>query len=174
MAELKPCPFCDGEAEMRNPWTSNTNYYVECYECGCTTAIFDTPEKAVEAWNRRADSPHCGADMRERGGRRIGMRPIDADELMRKYCGTCNIADDTFCLNCKYHEFMASVKVAPTIELEVQHGRWINDTFCSECKRFPVPVSVSIGISGKELTKYFSRCPHCGAKMNGGTENGNG
>lgn len=47
----------------------------------------------------------------------------------------------------------------------VRHGRWINDVYCSECKRFPVDVSVSI--SNRELTKYFSRCPHCGARMNG-------
>lgn len=59
----------------------------------------------------------------------------------------------------------------PTIEAEpVRHGRWINDTFCSECNRFPVDVSVPI--SNQELTKYFTRCPHCGAKMNGGAENG--
>ena len=59
------------------------------------------------------------------------------------------------------------VTLMPTIEAEpVRHGRWINDTFCSECKRFPVDVSVSI--SNQELTKYFSRCPHCGAQMDGG------
>lgn len=45
----------------------------------------------------------------------------------------------------------------------VRHGRWVNDLFCSECHRFPVDVSVSI--SNRELTKYFSRCPHCGAIM---------
>ena len=45
----------------------------------------------------------------------------------------------------------------------VIHAIWINDTYCSNCKRFPVDVSVPI--SNQELTKYFSRCPHCGAKM---------
>lgn len=45
----------------------------------------------------------------------------------------------------------------------VKHAKWVNDTFCSNCQRFPVDVSVSI--SNKELTKYFSRCPHCGARM---------
>lgn len=59
----------------------------------------------------------------------------------------------------------------PTIEPEVRHGRWINDTFCSECKRFPVPADVSVGISNKELTKYFSRCPHCGARMDSSDTN---
>lgn len=45
----------------------------------------------------------------------------------------------------------------------VQYAKWVNGTFCSNCKRFPVDISVSI--SNQELTKYFSRCPHCGAKM---------
>lgn len=59
----------------------------------------------------------------------------------------------------------------PTIEPEVRHGRWINDTFCSECGRFPVDVSVTI--SNQELTKYFSWCPHCGAYMREeGADNG--
>ena len=58
----------------------------------------------------------------------------------------------------------------PTIEAEpVRHGRWINDTFCSECNRFPV--DVSFNVSNQKLAKYFSRCPHCGAKMDGGEEN---
>lgn len=48
----------------------------------------------------------------------------------------------------------------------IKVGHWVNDIFCSECNRFPVDVSVSI--SNRELTKYFSRCPHCGAKMKGG------
>ena len=56
------------------------------------------------------------------------------------------------------------IKSEPRIEVErVRHARWINNTFCSDCKRFPVDVSVSI--SNQELTKYFSRCPHCGAQM---------
>lgn len=45
----------------------------------------------------------------------------------------------------------------------VKYAEWVNNTFCSNCKRFPVDVSVPI--SNQELTKYFSRCPHCGAHM---------
>lgn len=52
---------------------------------------------------------------------------------------------------------------APTIEAEpVRHGRWIGgnalDT-CSEC-----------GGLGADC---FAYCPQCGAKMDGGAENGN-
>lgn len=74
-----------------------------------------------------------------------------------------------------YSDMIAIIEDIPTIDAEpVRHGRWVNDVFCSECKRFPVDVSVSI--SNRELTKYFSRCPHCGAVMDaqdGGAENAN-
>lgn len=85
------------------------------------------------------------------------MRLIDADELEPDTCW--DEYDDGFTA---YSRFQ--IEDSPTIDAEpVRHGRWINDTFCSECNRFPVDVSVSI--SNQELTKYFSRCPHCGAKM---------
>ena len=57
MTELKACPFCGADdAGMLNPWASSVNYCVQCYTCGCSTAIFDTEEKAAAAWNRRAES----------------------------------------------------------------------------------------------------------------------
>lgn len=70
------------------------------------------------------------------------------------------------CVSAGVQAAKAALDRMSTIEAEpVRHAQWINDTFCSNCKRFPVDVSVSI--SNQELTKYFSRCPHCGAKMDG-------
>lgn len=55
----------------------------------------------------------------------------------------------------------------PTADVElVKHGQWVNGTYCSVCSRFPVDTSESI--SNCRLTKFFDRCPHCGAKMDGG------
>ena len=67
--ELKTCPFC-GSDDVRvldhnckynrkdkqtGEWVPSecTTYTVDCFECGCSTDCFNTPEKAAKAWNRR-------------------------------------------------------------------------------------------------------------------------
>jgi hypothetical protein len=56
MAELKPCPFCGGEAGF--PSGSLGWYWVECMNEDCpvepSTNGHQTKEEAIEAWNRRA------------------------------------------------------------------------------------------------------------------------
>ena len=63
MAELKPCPFCGGEAEEKYirrkmryrlfHFPDITHYvYIKCKVCGTTTAVKETSENAAEAWNR--------------------------------------------------------------------------------------------------------------------------
>lgn len=62
--ELKPCPFCGGEAYMYYPDMELVAEYVEvrCRMCfargGKRTARVDycAVEKAAEAWNRRVDN----------------------------------------------------------------------------------------------------------------------
>lgn len=67
MPELKPCPFCGGDAEkmyikrnklfasMHFPY--NTRYvYVKCKICGATSRDCVSVENAIEAWNRRSDN----------------------------------------------------------------------------------------------------------------------
>lgn len=62
MAEIKPCPFCGGEAELeRNAieiiglgdWANSS--FVSCTQCGAAMFSFDGIESPVEAWNRRAN-----------------------------------------------------------------------------------------------------------------------
>lgn len=64
MNNLKPCPFCGGQAKPiieENAWDSYV--FVECQKCGATTKkedyVFEFEEpgamsRAVESWNRRA------------------------------------------------------------------------------------------------------------------------
>jgi hypothetical protein len=57
MAELKPCPFCGGEAELRE---EGDGFFVSCENDRCNV-IVETMVRvgrcehdAIEAWNRRA------------------------------------------------------------------------------------------------------------------------
>ena len=59
--ELKPCPFCGGEATTSHGFnTAGQYFFISCEECGCRTRDFykwydgeNYEIKAVEAWNTR-------------------------------------------------------------------------------------------------------------------------
>lgn len=63
--ELKPCPFCGGEAKLLKDELGNTAdmygaewWYVACSNLDCgiyaKTADRPTPQEAAKLWNRRA------------------------------------------------------------------------------------------------------------------------
>lgn len=60
MDRMKPCPFCGGEAELREGALGRKTY-VYCKECLSTGKMFSIStsycanDKAIEAWNRRPD-----------------------------------------------------------------------------------------------------------------------
>lgn len=55
MLDLKPCPFCGGEASLAVVTTTGVDRYrVYCPACGVTTwPRFKESRKAIAAWNRR-------------------------------------------------------------------------------------------------------------------------
>ena len=62
MSELKPCPFCGREAEMKTfvsvrlrLWKM-VGYFAECSVCKNKTAMSLDERDVINAWNRRADN----------------------------------------------------------------------------------------------------------------------
>ena len=62
--ELKPCPFCGGEADwyietkdalVQMGGFASVNNTVECDSCGITTPIYADKSKAIKAWNTRIE-----------------------------------------------------------------------------------------------------------------------
>lgn len=49
--ELKPCPFCGGEAEVR--MFTATLIFVQCKNCLAGSTAFNSEDEAVKVWNRR-------------------------------------------------------------------------------------------------------------------------
>lgn len=63
MNELKPCPFCGGEACIqRHEFIGYADTFgVVCLDCCCETRqFFETKKEAIEAWNRRAERSEDG------------------------------------------------------------------------------------------------------------------
>lgn len=58
MSELKPCPFCGGEAHFVEVGFQDKDDiispYVICHNCGASTAWYEGKKEAKDAWNRRA------------------------------------------------------------------------------------------------------------------------
>ena len=60
MMDLKPCPFCGGEAKLYKNKHSTLDgrtidtYKVLCSSCEIETFVFNTPKSAAKRWNRRA------------------------------------------------------------------------------------------------------------------------
>lgn len=53
--ELKPCPFCGGEAVMCG-FQDEMMHFVKCRDCGaCSDGAQLSAETAAAAWNRRAE-----------------------------------------------------------------------------------------------------------------------
>jgi len=61
MANIKPCPFCGGEAEMdtttkiiKGGKARHEIFWVKCSECGARVPRYNrTAEEAIKIWNTR-------------------------------------------------------------------------------------------------------------------------
>ena len=52
MNELKPCPFCGGEAVIVR-FRECKKYKPRCKECNCKLGYYNSKKRAVIEWNQR-------------------------------------------------------------------------------------------------------------------------
>ena len=95
MTDLKPCPFCGGEAKV-SKW--ERGFKVLCQKVFCAVlGPFNSEAEAIEAWNTRAERT-CHV---VKASRKYVLS--DGTELFEDGCSICNEyigEDDNYCFNC--------------------------------------------------------------------------
>ena len=92
--ELKPCPFCGGEAKRRDG--SSTTPYIRCTRCGCRTGSSRSDERLVAAWNRRVMPVYAKVKLPKETEERIERMVRDEARDALKEIGIIR------CKDCKY------------------------------------------------------------------------
>lgn len=91
MYDLKPCPFCGGEAILETvDGNSPEECYIYCPECDFESGVYSEPKFIIEKWNRRADVVH---------GRKIEDGDIGCFWLC-SLCNECLPYGAKYCPNC--------------------------------------------------------------------------
>lgn len=104
--ELKPCPFCRGEAKIKRV-TGSINYrYVKCSSCGARTKDWFGVDVAVKTWNTRVYPEEVQKTI-ERDKPKMPVRLKGASNIVCPTCGAYlkqfyepEEANVQFCYNC--------------------------------------------------------------------------
>lgn len=61
--EIKPCPFCGGEAKVYRRGSAILRWYAMCVSCSASSdEDYLSPEDAADAWNQRFEQNPSEAD----------------------------------------------------------------------------------------------------------------
>jgi len=76
MSDLKPCPFCGGDAHIERMGTARVSMQIECGECGAGMETGETWINEHSSWNNRAqptiaDYLEANKEMIDKTGRKV-------------------------------------------------------------------------------------------------------
>ena len=99
-------------------------------------------------------------------------RLIDANEVIRSMQRVIDEENNPNSLGCRVmREIIKGLELTPTVDaVEVVHGRWRLETDEEEPNLMFKLVVCSV--CGKTANGMYNYCPNCGAKMDGGNEDG--
>ena len=83
--ELRPCPFCGGEAEFEVYGGTACAVVCQTCQCGTSTVCLDDEMRAVEAWNRRAERTCHIVKTRDRVNRGIVYRCSECNKALPRH-----------------------------------------------------------------------------------------
>lgn len=90
--ELKPCPFCGGEASLFTAeevgYIGDEHFAVKCNGCFCGTGHYADPGRAAEAWNRRPQQPNEALTVDElwrMDGQPVWVKSVDPNDSDTNY-----------------------------------------------------------------------------------------
>lgn len=88
---------------------------------------------------------------------------------IRKQCHECDARfEDRICQSCRVRDDIGTIKETPAADVvEVKHGRW------EEIRNNYGELEGWIHMDcGREVKAKENYCPNCGARMDGGADNG--
>lgn len=137
--ELKPCPFCGGEAKILSikEECEGEFYWIACKECGALIPVYYLEKNAVDAWNRRTEPEEF------------------------EWCHDCKEYDKE--KHCCHRWTKVIRNTVEELKQERPKGKWIDTvegTYCSYCNGYPYD-------DGEYHIEGWSSnfCPNCGADM---------
>ena len=176
--ELKPCPFCGGDAEIHpsNDWDVKflgSTYFVWCDKCETRGDYYNTEAEAIAAWNSRAPIEYDGwfyLPKPKEGIVVYGVPEITRTENGYKVWSSADVVDEAAR---KWGEELGEYAMRRICEIwNTRAERTCEPTeedCCPYCGDDLVRCNVGIGELGGAVELdppiYHNYCPNCGARV---------